>query len=569
MSDGEDGADSVSVNASATPHQGAKPGSVSGRGVFKSSIVVGSMTMISRVLGLVRDMVFARVIGADGLADAFFVAFKIPNFLRRLFAEGAFSQAFVPVLSEYRQQGSHAAVRALIARVSAALGSVLLVLAVLAVTGAPVVATMFAPGYLGDEAKFAATVAMIRVTFPYIFFISLAGLVSGILNSYDRFAVPAFTPVWLNVCLIGAALVATPWFAEPVYALAWGVFAAGIVQLVFQLPFLARLHLMPRPVFDWQHEGVRRILTLMVPALFGVSVSQINLLLDTVIASFLPEGSVSWLYYSDRLVELPLGVFGVAAATVILPRLSRQNTDRQNASQLSASSQDSGASGQQFNATLDWGLRFVLLIAVPASIALMIIAEPVLITLFYDGEEITRQDIYMAAASLRAYALGLIAFMCIKVLVTGYFSRQNTRTPVRIGVIAMVANMVLNIALVVPLHYYFKLGHMGLALATALAAFINAGLLLRGLLRSGAYRPQREWWTFAARLFTANMVMAVVLLLINVELEYWLAMAFWTRLIAMLGLCLGGGLVYAGMLFVCGVRTAHLRPESHSSDVND
>lgn len=510
--------------------------------------------MISRVLGLARDMVLARTIGADGLADAFFVAFKIPNFLRRLFAEGAFSQAFVPVLSEYRQAGSHAAVQALVNRVSAALGSVLLVLTVVVVTGAPAVTVVFAPGFLGDETKFAATAAMIRVTFPYILFISLSGLVSGILNSYDRFAVPAFTPVWLNVCLIGAALVATPWFAEPVYALAWGVFAAGVVQFVFQLPFLARLHLLPRPVFDWKHDGVRRILKLMVPALFGVSVSQINLLLDTVIASFLPEGSVSWLYYSDRLAELPLGVFGVAAATVILPRLSRQNTSRQ-----SSSRQNSLESGEHFRATLDWGLRFVLLIAVPASVALSIIAEPVLITLFYDGEDITRRDIQMAAVSLRAYAAGLIAFMCIKVLATGYFSRQDTRTPVRIGVIAMVSNMVLNIALVIPLHHYFKLGHAGLALATSLAAFINAALLLRGLLRSGVYRPQPQWLKFTGSLLLANVAMAAFLLLANFDPEYWIALGFWVRMAMMLAVCAAGFLAYAVMLLLCGIRPRHLR----------
>ena len=563
MSGTEQDTNIASVKSASKQSPDSAPGSVSGRGLFRSSAVVSAMTMISRVLGLARDMVFARVIGADGLADAFFVAFKIPNFLRRLFAEGAFSQAFVPVLSEYRQQGSHAAVRALIARVSAALGSVLLILTILAVTGAPVVTAVFAPGFLGDEAKFAATSAMIRVTFPYILFISLTGLVSAILNSYDRFAVPAFTPVWLNVCLIGAALVATPWFAEPVYALAWGVFAAGIVQFVFQLPFLARLHLMPRPVFDWKHEGVRRILKLMVPALFGVSVSQINLLLDTVIASFLPEGSVSWLYYSDRLVELPLGVFGVAAATVILPRLSRQNTARQNTARENTASQNTDESPQHFNATLDWGLRFVLLIAVPASIALIIIAEPVLVTLFYDGDGITQRDIYMAAASLRAYAVGLIAFMCIKVLVTGYFSRQDTRTPVRIGVIAMVSNMILNIALVIPLHYYFKLGHTGLALATSLAAVLNAILLLRGLLRAGVYRPQRQWLRFAASLLVANAAMAALLLLVNFELEYWLALAFWTRMAMMLALCAAGGLVYCATLFLCGMRPRDLRADSH------
>lgn len=536
------------------PPSELRPGSTSGRGLFKSSVVVSTMTMISRVLGLLRDMVFARTIGADGLADAFFVAFKIPNFLRRLFAEGAFSQAFVPVLSEYRQAGSHAAVRELIDRVSAALGSVLLVLTVIVVTGAPVVTVVFAPGFLGDETKFAATAAMIRLTFPYILFISLAGMISGILNSYDRFAVPAFTPVWLNVCLIGAALLATPWFSEPVYALAWGVLAAGIVQFIFQLPFLVRLNLMPHPVLDWQHAGVRRILKLMVPALFGVSVSQINLLLDTVIASFLPVGSVSWLYYSDRLAELPLGVFAVAAATVILPRLSRQNVSQQNSTGLGVQEL-----AERFRATLDWGLRFVLLIAVPASVALSVIAEPVLISLFYDGEDITLYDIQMASVSLRAYAAGLIAFMCIKILATGYYSRQDMRTPVRIGVIAMAANMLLNIALVVPLHFYFQLGHAGLALATSLAAFINAALLLSGLLRSGVYQPQAGWLKFSCSLLVANLLMGGLLYRVNLELEQWLELGFWMRMMMMLALCAIGFLTYVVGLLLCGIRPRHLR----------
>ncbi len=282
--------------------------------------------MLSRVMGLVRDMVFARYIGAGTGADAFFVAFKIPNFFRRLFAEGAFAQAFVPVLSEYRTQGSHAAVKALIDRVAGCLGSVLILLTAVAVMGAPLVATVFAPGFADDDEKFALTADLIRITFPYLMLISLTGFAGAVLNSYDRFAIPAITPVLLNICLILAAVLVTPWFENPAYGLAWGVFAAGVVQLVFQLPFLARMHLFPVPKWGWQDPGVKRILALMAPAIFGVSVSQLNLLLDTVLASFLPTGSVSWLYYSDRLSELPLGVFGIAIATVILPGLSRLHT---------------------------------------------------------------------------------------------------------------------------------------------------------------------------------------------------------------------------------------------------
>jgi len=506
--------------------------------------MVGAMTGLSRVAGLVRDMVLARVLGADALADAFFVAFKLPNFLRRLFAEGAFSQAFVPVLAEYRERGSHAAVRELLDRVAGTLGMALLGLTLLATLGAPLLAWLFAPGFAADPVQFAATIELIRITFPYLLFISLAGFVGSVLNSYDRFAVPAFTPVWLNLIMIAAALLAVGHAYSPAHALAWGVFAAGAIQLAFQLPFVARIGLLPRPRPGWHHPGVRRVLKLMAPALFGVSVSQINLLLDTVIASFLPEGSVSWLYYSDRLVELPLGVFGVAAATVILPRLSRLH---------------SGAAPAQFRDTLDWGLRFVLLIAVPATVALVLLAAPVLTTLFYDGDRIDRHDIAMAAASLRAFVLGLIAFMCIKVLASGYFARQDTRTPVVIGITAMAVNMGLNLLLVFPLHHYFRLGHAGLALSTALAAWVNAGLLLRGLWRAEVYRPGREWLRFAAALAAANLAMATALLGALALVDDWTALAFLPRAAALAGCCGAGLLAYVAGLWLGGIRLHHLR----------
>ncbi|MDX1734939.1 MAG: murein biosynthesis integral membrane protein MurJ, partial [Halioglobus sp.] len=309
------------------------------------------MTMMSRVLGLVRDIVLAAFFGAGTATDAFFIAFKIPNFLRRLFAEGAFAQAFVPVLADYKEAGSGEAIRGLVNRVAGLLGGTLLALTLIMVVAAPVVTMVFAPGFIGQPEKFALTADMVRITFPYLLLISMTGFCGAILNSYGRFAVPAFTPIFLNLSLIFSAVVASSWFAQPVFALAWGVFFAGVIQLLFQLPALYRLDLVPRPVWEPKDEGVRRILLLMVPALFGVSVSQINLLLDTVLASFLPTGSVSWLYFSDRLAELPLGVFGIAIATVILPNLSAH----------SAAARDS-----HFNTTLDWALRCVLIIGVPA-----------------------------------------------------------------------------------------------------------------------------------------------------------------------------------------------------------
>ena len=501
------------------------------------------MTMLSRILGLVRDIVLAAFIGANANADAFFVAFKIPNFLRRLFAEGAFSQAFVPVLSEYRERGGEAAVRELLDRVAGVLGGTLLLLTTLTVLAAPLVAGLFAPGFLDQPAKFALTADLIRVTFPYLLLISLTGLCGAVLNSYGRFAVPAVTPVFLNLSLIAAATVAAPWFEEPAFALAWGVFTAGVVQLLFQLPFLKRLELLPRPRWDTAHPGVRQILKLMVPALFGVSVSQVNLLLDTVLASFLPTGSVSWLYYSDRLAELPLGVFGIAIATVILPSLS---ADR------------AAAREERFTLTLDWAVRTVLLVAVPATAALLVLAEPILITLFQYGE-LSPRDVAMAGYSLRAYALGICAFMLIKVLAPGFYARQDMVTPVRIGIRAMMANMVLNIAFVVPLMLYLDLGHVGLALATSVAAYLNAGLLWRGLRREGVYRFDPAWRVFLPRLLAATAVMVGLVLWLSPGAQAWLAWGWQRRALELAQLVTVGGGAYVVILAAAGVRLRDLR----------
>jgi putative peptidoglycan lipid II flippase len=515
-------------------------------GLLRSSGKVGLMTMTSRVLGLLRDVVFAHTIGAGGGADAFFVAFKIPNFMRRLFAEGAFAQAFVPVLSEYRSQGTRAAVKALIDRVAGGLGLVLLLVTTLAVLGAPLVATVFAPGFHASPAQFALATDMIRITFPYLMLISLTGLTGAILNSYDQFAVPAFTPVLLNVCLIGAALLLAPYFDPPALGLAWGVLAAGAVQLVFQLPFLARLRLMPSPKVDWADPGVKRILALMVPALFGVSVSQINLMLDTVIASLLPSGSISWLYYSERLADLPLGVFAIAIATVILPNLSRQHA---------------GRDPDSFAHTLDWALRLIFLVALPAIVALIMLAEPILITLFQYGAT-SAADTAMAALSLRAYALGLLAFMLIKVLAPGFYARQDMRTPVRIGVVAMVVNMVLNVAFVVPLHYYWQVGHVGLALATSLAAYVNSFLLYRGLRRLGVYWPHKGWGALGLQMLCANLAMGGVLAALMLYWSDWVTWSASQRIGRLAVVCVLGGGVYAAGLLLTGFKPANLRHTS-------
>ncbi len=505
-------------------------------GLLRSTGVVSAFTMLSRVLGLIRDVVVAHYFGAGGGADAFFVAFKIPNFFRRLFAEGAFSQAFVPVLSEYRTQRSHDEVRLLVSHVAGSLGGVLLLVTLFCVVFAPAVTYLFAPGFRAVADKFQLASDMLRLTFPYLLFISLTAFVGSILNSYGRFGVPAFTPVLLNVVLIGAAVVVSPLMDPPVLALAWGVMAAGAVQFVFQLPYLKRLQLLVQPRWGWKDEGVRRILRLMIPALFGVSVGQINLLLDTVLASFLKDGSVSWLYYSDRLMEMPLGVFGVAIATVILPTLSRKHATQ---------------SAGEFSATLDWAARMIMLIGVPASIALFMLAEPLLITLFQYGE-FGANDVAMSALSLRAYSVGLLGFMLIKVLAPGYYARQDTKTPVKIGIWAMVSNMAANLALIVPF------AHMGLAAATSFSAFLNAGMLYRGLRKDGVYHPQADWTVFYARLVAASALLATFLGWMNRELGEWLAWGWQQRVLWLSLLVVGGILLYGLVLVAGGLRYRHL-----------
>jgi len=504
--------------------------------LFRSTATVGAMTLISRVLGFTRDVVIAKVFGAGMDADAFFVAFRIPNLLRRLFAEGAFSQAFVPVLSQYKAQRSHGEVRMLVNHLAWTLAAVLFLITALGVLAAPFLVMMLAPGFAHHADKFDLTVSMLRVTFPYLFFISLAALAAGILNTYGRFAVPAFTPVFLNLSIIGAALWLAPNLEQPVTSLAWGVFIGGMVQLGFQLSFLLKLRLLPIPIPKFKDEGTRRVLGSMGPAIFGVSVAQINLLIDTLIASFLATGSVSWLYYSDRLVEFPLGVFGIALGTVILPHLSEKHT---------------AGSSESFSRMLDWALRWTVAIGVPASLGLIILAGPILCTLFQYGE-FMGHDVLMSSRSLTAYAFGLLAFILIKVLAPGYYSRQDIRTPVRIGVIAMVSNIVMNLVLV------FPLAHAGLALATAFSAYLNAWLLYYGLRRAGVYRPLEGWRGFLLKVLIANGLMALVLSMGAGDLAEWQVWVAGERIWRLIALLVGGGAIYLVSLWALGLRWEHM-----------
>ena len=512
-------------------------------GLLKSTAVVSAMTLLSRILGLVRDMVFTRIFGAGAGTDAFLIAFKIPNFLRRLFAEGAFSQAFVPVLTEYRTRRSHDEVAELASRTAGTLGGILFLVCTFAVIAAPILVLVFAPGFIHQAQKLELTTQMLRITFPYLLFISLTALMAGVLNSYGKFAIPAFTPVFLNIILILAAIYLAPHLGDPVTALAWGVLFAGLVQLGFQLPYVAKLGLLRMPRWGFRDPGVRRIIKLMLPGIFGSSVMQLNLLFDTLIASFLVTGSVTWLYLSDRMMELPLGVFGIALATVILPSLSEKHAN---------------ADPRAFSHTLDWALRWVLVVGSPAAVALTVLAVPILATLFLHGKFIAH-DVLMARLSLMAYAFGILGFILVKVLAPGYFARQDTKTPVRIAVIAMLVNMVCNVAFVVPMVMLNIEGpHMGLAIATTISSFVNSGLLLRGLWKEGVYTPDAGWLKLGAQVLLANSIMLLVLWFAAGEISFWLESTIWIRIGRLSWVVAAGAGIYFATLWLFGVRVTDL-----------
>ncbi len=499
------------------------------------------MTLLSRVLGFIRDQVLAIVFGAGGTTDVFLVAFKIPNFLRRLFAEGAFAQAFVPVFTEYKETRSREAMLDLAAHVSGTLIVVLLMVTTLGVMLSPFIIMLFAPGFIDEPERFELATQMLRITFPYLFFVSLVAYCGSLLNTFGKFAIPSFTPVLLNICMIGAALVFSPQFDVPIVALAWGVFVAGLAQLALQIPFLQKIGLLPRPRWGWKHSGVKRILALMAPAILGSSVAQINLLLDTIIASFLTVGSLSWLYYSDRLMEFPLGLLGVTIGTIILPRLSREH---------SLKSQD------DFRRTLDWALRLVFVLGVPAAIALMLLAEGMLMTLFGYGQ-FTAHDARMASYSLIAYSAGLPAFLLIKVFAPAFFSRQNTRTPVRIGIIALASNMVYNLMFVLPMIWLdFIAPHTGLALASSLSAWQQAIMLYRELSREDIYQLSRPLGAFALRAMPG--VLALTLVLVSSAGVDWGALDALGRLVRLLAIMSASAVAYVIVLLALGIRPRQL-----------
>ncbi len=505
--------------------------------LLRSTSLVSMMTFMSRIMGFARDMIIAHLFGAGAGFDAFVVAFKIPNFMRRLFAEGAFSQAFVPVLAEYQKTRTIDEVRLFLARIAGSLSAILSLVTLIGVVAAPFIVFVFAPGFGEDSSRSMLASEMLRLTFPYLMLVSLTAMAGAILNTYGYFGVPAFTPVLLNICMIVAAVYLSPHFAQPVVALAWGVLIAGIVQLLFQIPFLFHRKLLVKPSLMMSDPGVRRVLKLMVPALFGVSIAQINLLIDSVFASFLKVGSVSWLFYTDRLTDFPLGVFGVAIATVILPHLSRRHAEHNR---------------QNFSRALDWGLRMLLLIGVPSGLGLALFAMPLIASCFGYGHFST-VDILQTQKSLFTLALGVPAFMMVKVLASGFYAGQNIKTPVKVGVIAMVINTLLCAVLIVPL------AHAGLTLASTIAGYVNCGILLFLLVRRGIYQPLPRWGRYLAQLLVANVVMGSYLLLVVGDVSFWMAQPILYRLGLLLSHVLAALVIYVLCLIICGMRPAQFR----------
>ena len=504
------------------------------KSLLKSTGLVSLMTFFSRVLGFLRDMLAARIFGINAGVDAFLVAFKLPNFMRSLFAEGSFSQAFVPTLAHYRETKSPQEIRLFISHISAALTSILVIVTILAVICMPIIIKIVAPGF--DPTRYELAVHMTRITFPYLMLISLTALAGSVLNSYGKFVIPAFAPALLNVCLIISAVYFSHFFTIPVTSQAWGILIAGFVQLGFQLPYLKKLNLLIKPTLNWHDAGVKRVLKLMIPALFGASIVQVGLLINTLFASFLKIGSISWLYYSERLAYFPQGVFAVALATVVLPHLSRQTAKKSHA---------------EFKKALDWGIRCNLLVGLPAALTMGILSGPLIITLFNYGH-FHYYDVLMTQKSTIAYSVGLVAFMLIKILSTGFYAHQDIKTPVKIGIAAVIFNILMNAALIYP----FK--HAGLALATSLSSCFNVIILLYFLRQKNIFHFQPGWGIFLTRLLLANLGIILFLIFQQGHLSTWLYFSTQSRILHLAYLMLGDITVYFLLLFITGFRLKDL-----------
>ena len=500
--------------------------------LLKALAAVSSLTLLSRILAFVRDVLIARIFGAGMATDAFFVAFKLPNLLRRMFAEGAFSQAFVPIFGEYKSRKGQEETKLLVDHVTTLLALILFIITLIGIIAAPILVYISAPGFVTEPDKFALTVQLLRITSPYIFFISLVAVAAGILNTYSKFWVPAFAPVLLNLCFIAAALWLAPYCDPPILAMGWAVFIGGAVQLAFQIPFLKKIGMLPTWRFNLKDAGVWRIIKQMGPALFGVSIAQISLIINTIFASFLVAGSVSWLYYADRLMEFPSGLLGAALGTILLPSLSKHHADN---------------STEEYSRLLDWGLRLVFMLTLPAALALGMIAVPLLATMFQHGA-FTAHDVLMTRNALVGYSIGLIGLIAVKVLAPGFYARQNIKTPVKIGIATLVFTQLMNLAFV------GWLQHAGLALAIGLGACFNSVLLFYFLRKHDIYRPEPGWGKFFFKLCVALLALGLTLWFGMGSEQLWLTSHGWTRILHLSWLVLLGVAVYFAVLFLLGFR---------------
>ena len=500
--------------------------------LLKALATISSMTLLSRVLAFVRDVLIARVFGAGMATDAFFVAFKLPNLLRRMFAEGAFSQAFVPIFGEYRSRRGHEETKLLVDHVTTMLAIILFIVTLIGIIAAPILVYISAPGFAADKEKFDLTVRLLQITSPYIFFISLVAVAAGILNTYNKFWVPAFAPVLLNICFIGGALWLAPYCDPPIMALAWAVFVAGIVQLAFQVPFLKKIGMLPSIRFSLKDEGMWRVIKQMGPAVFGVSIAQISLIINTIFASFLVAGSVSWLYYADRLMEFPSGLLGVALGTILLPSLSKCHANSDTA---------------EYSKLLDWGLRLTIMLTLPAALALGMISVPLLATFFQRGAFVAH-DVLMTSNALIGYSVGLIGMILVKILAPGFYARQDIRTPVKIGIATLVATQLMNLA------FIGWIQHAGLALAIGLGACFNSAILFYYLRKRGIYRPEPGWVKFFVKIVFAMLILALTLWFGMGSEQSWLAGSGWSRILRLSVLVAEGAVVYFAALAVLGMR---------------
>ncbi len=502
--------------------------------LLKALAAISSLTLVSRILAFVRDVLIARIFGAGMVNDAYIIATRLPNMLRRLFAEGAFSQAFVPIFGEYNKRRGHDETKLLVDHVTTMLALALFVVTLIGIVAAPILVYFTAPGFVKDVQKFDLTVQLLRITSPYIFFISLVSVAAGILNTYNKFWVPAVAPILLNICLIGGALWLAPLFEQPIIGLAWAWFAAGFVQLAFQIPFLKKIGMLPTIRFSLKDEGMWRVIKQMGPAVFGVSIAQISLIINTIFASFLVVGSVSWLYYADRLMEFPTGMLGVALGTILLPSLSKLHASNDTA---------------EYSRMLDWGLRLTFMLALPAALALGLIAVPLLATFFQHGE-FTAHDVLMSRTALVGYSVGLIGLILVKILAPGFYARQNIRTPVKIGIVTLLATQAMNLLFVFGMH----LQHAGLALSIGLGACLNSAILFHFLRKHGIYTPEAGWLKFGCKLGLALLALGLALWFGMGSEQHWLTSHGWTRILHLCALVAGGVVVYFAVLFALGFR---------------